>query len=93
MFIQLIIYSRTCYLKELRIQQAEQRLARRSTPLKGILLPDDSVLKTKASFNNYRDPQVDFLIEGRKQAREEKEVLDPTITEKATGGISYSVYK
>ncbi|EDW14848.1 uncharacterized protein LOC6573301 [Drosophila mojavensis] len=79
-------------IKNLRIQQAEERLARQA-PLKGICLPDDAVLKTKASFNSYRDPQAHYLIEGRQQAREENEVLDPTITEKATGGISYSVYK
>lgn len=88
----MLLYNRTYPLKNLRIQQAEERLARQA-PLKGICLPDDAVLKTKASFNSYRDPQAHYLIEGRQQAREENEVLDPTITEKATGGISYSVYK
>ncbi|KAH8406734.1 hypothetical protein KR222_008538 [Zaprionus bogoriensis] len=78
---------------ELRIQQAEQRLARHAKSTTRIPMPDESVLKTKASFQNYRNPQVDYLIEGRQRASEQNEVQDPSITEKASTGISYTVYE
>ncbi|XP_030556242.1 uncharacterized protein LOC115759451 [Drosophila novamexicana] len=80
-------------VKELRIQQAEERLARQTGTVNSIRLPDESVLKTKSSFNIYRDPQVDYLIEGRQRTGEQNEVHDPTILEKASGGVSYAVYK
>ncbi|EDV98627.1 uncharacterized protein LOC6569986 [Drosophila grimshawi] len=76
-------------VKELRIKQAEQRLARQT----GMRLPEDFVLKSKASFQKYRNPQVDYLIEGKRSASEDSEVIDPTIAQKITTGISYSVYE
>ncbi|KAH8310563.1 hypothetical protein KR044_001971 [Drosophila immigrans] len=82
-------------VKEMRIQQAEQRLASKQQTLKttGIRLPEDSILKTKPSFQNYRNPQVDYLIEGRQRTSEQNEVHDPTIAESASAGIHYTVYE
>ncbi|KAH8369103.1 hypothetical protein KR009_001058 [Drosophila setifemur] len=82
-------------IKELRIQQAEQRLSKQrdSRIASGLSLPDESIMKTKASFRNYRNPQTDFLIEGRQKASEANEVEDPSIQDKgsATSGIHYTV--
>ncbi|KAH8359001.1 hypothetical protein KR093_003798 [Drosophila rubida] len=82
-------------VKDLRIKQAEQRLANRQQTTKaiGMQLPSDSILKTKPSFQTYRNPQVDYLIEGRQRTSEENEVHDPTITESASAGIHYTVYE
>jgi len=84
-------------LQEVRIQQAEQRLARQkeSRMAAGLSLPEESILKTKAAFLNYRDPQASFLIEGRQKASEANEVHDPTIQDKgtATSGIHYTVFE
>ncbi|KAH8343971.1 hypothetical protein KR084_002888 [Drosophila pseudotakahashii] len=84
-------------VKEVRIQQAEQRLARHkeSRLAAGLSLPEESVLKTKASFRNYRDPQANFLIEGRQKASEANEVHDPTIQDRGTAssGIHYTVFE
>ncbi|XP_060650444.1 uncharacterized protein LOC132787425 [Drosophila nasuta] len=82
-------------VKELRIKQAEQRLANRQLTAKvtSMRLPEDSILKTKPSFQQYRNPQVDYLIEGRQRSSEENEVHDPTITETASAGIHYTVYE
>ncbi|BFF89202.1 uncharacterized protein DMAD_08004 [Drosophila madeirensis] len=86
-------------IKELRIQQAEQRLAQQQgssrVPASGLQLPAESVLKTKASFTNYRNPQVDYLIEGRQKPSELNEVHDPTSLDRAasTSGIHYTVYE
>ncbi|XP_016960489.1 uncharacterized protein LOC108031498 [Drosophila biarmipes] len=84
-------------VKEVRIQQAEQRLARQkeSRLAAGLSLPEESILKTKAAFRNYRDPQASFLIEGRQKASEANEVHDPTIQDRgtATSGIHYTVFE
>ncbi|ALC46979.1 CG3773 [Drosophila busckii] len=80
-------------VKDLRIKQAEERLARQEASGRPIRLPENAILKTKASFTNYRNPQVDYLIEGRQQASEQQEVLDPAITDKPATGINYTVYE
>ncbi|XP_016995741.2 DNA-directed RNA polymerase II subunit GRINL1A [Drosophila takahashii] len=84
-------------IKEVRLQQAEQRLAmqKESRLAAGLSLPEESVLKTKASFRNYRDPQANFLIEGRQKASEANEVHDPTIQDRGTAssGIHYTVFE
>ncbi|XP_068152161.1 LOW QUALITY PROTEIN: DNA-directed RNA polymerase II subunit GRINL1A [Drosophila tropicalis] len=83
-------------IKELKIKQAEERLARRGATknLPALALPSDSILKTKESFQNYRNPQIDYLIEGKTKAAEANEVLDPTTTEASgTSGIHYTVYE
>ncbi|XP_017112169.1 uncharacterized protein LOC108135805 [Drosophila elegans] len=84
-------------LKEVRIQQAEQRLARHkeSRLAAGLSLPEESILKTKESFRNYRDPQANVLIEGRQKACEANEVLDPSIQDRgvANSGIHYTVFE
>lgn len=79
-------------MQDIRMKQAEERLARHSKTT-SISMPDDSVIKTKDSFRNYRDPQLNYLIEGRQRPSEQNEVIDPTITEKASTGISYTVYE
>lgn len=81
------------FLQDIRMKQAEERLARHSKTASRISMPDDSVIKTKDSFRNYRDPQANYLIEGRQRSSEQNEVMDPTITEKASTGISYTVYE
>lgn len=89
-----IIFNISLYfMQDIRIKQAEERLARQSKTTSSISMPDDSVIKTKDSFRNYRDPQVNYLIEGRQSSSEQNEVMDPTITEKASTGISYTVYE
>ncbi|XP_020814139.1 uncharacterized protein LOC110188677 [Drosophila serrata] len=79
-------------IKELRIQQAEQRLAKLKESRN---YPDEAVIKSKESFRHYRNPQPHFLIEGRPGASESNEVQDPTIQDKATGtsGIHYTVFE
>ncbi|XP_017103403.2 DNA-directed RNA polymerase II subunit GRINL1A [Drosophila bipectinata] len=84
-------------IKELRIQQAEQRLAKQIETRKasGLSLPEETILKTKESFRNYRNPKTDFLIEGRQKVSEEHEVHDPSILDRgsAASGIHYTVYE
>lgn len=46
-----------------------------------------------ARQNKYRDPQVDYLIEGKQRPNEANEVHDPAIAEKVTAGINYTVYE
>lgn len=46
-----------------------------------------------ARQNKYRDPVVEYLIEGKQRASESNEVHDPTTTEKAASGIIYTVYE
>ncbi|KAH8315022.1 hypothetical protein KR059_002066 [Drosophila kikkawai] len=80
-------------IKEFRMQQAEQRLAKQTESRN---YPDEGVIKTKESFRHYRNPQPHFLIEGRPGANESHEVQDPTIQDKATatgGGIHYTVFE
>ncbi|KAH8280090.1 hypothetical protein KR018_007527 [Drosophila ironensis] len=80
-------------MKELRIQQAEQRLAKKQEA--GMALPEETVMKTKESFRKYRNPKVDFLIEGWQSASEEHEVHDPSLQDRgsAASGIHYTVYQ
>ncbi|XP_017143624.1 uncharacterized protein LOC108156594 [Drosophila miranda] len=84
-------------IRELRIQQAEQRLSQHQStrPPSGLHLPEESVLKTKASFRNYRNPQVDYMIEGKQKPSEQNEVHDPTSLDRgaSSSGIHYTVYE
>lgn len=94
---QLWMCFNTIPLQELRIQQAEQRLAKQIETRKasGLSLPEETILKTKESFRNYRNPKTDFLIEGRQKVSEEHEVHDPSILDRgsAASGIHYTVYE
>eukprot|EP00099_Drosophila_melanogaster_P023121 NP_650794.1 uncharacterized protein Dmel_CG3773 [Drosophila melanogaster] len=82
-------------VKEVRIQQAEQRLARLKDSRLRLGLPEESIVKTKESFRNYRDPQDTFLIEGRQKASEANEVQDPTVQDRGSSasGIHYTVFE
>ncbi|XP_030374947.1 uncharacterized protein LOC115624380 [Scaptodrosophila lebanonensis] len=79
-------------VKDLREKQAEEHLAKqlRNTTIR---LPEESILKTKSSFQAYRNPRTDYLIEGKQRVSEQEEVQDPSIAEKAASGINYAVYK